>query len=32
VVDRKGRILGASIAGAGAGEMINIFALAWPTR
>ncbi|MCR9124057.1 MAG: FAD-dependent oxidoreductase [Phyllobacteriaceae bacterium] len=28
VTDRKGRILGASIAGANAGEMINIFALA----
>ena len=28
VVDRKGRLLGASIAGAGAGEMINLFALA----
>ena len=28
VADAKGRILGASIAGAGAGEMINLFALA----
>lgn len=28
ITDRKGRILGASIAGAGAGEMINMFALA----
>ncbi|MCY0149597.1 FAD-dependent oxidoreductase [Hoeflea sp. G2-23] len=28
VVDRKGRILGVSIAGAGAGEMINMWALA----
>ena len=28
VVDRKARILGASIAGAGAGEMINMWALA----
>ena len=28
VVDAKGRILGASIAGANAGEMINLFALA----
>jgi len=28
VTDRKGRILGATIAGAGAGEMINLFALA----
>jgi pyruvate/2-oxoglutarate dehydrogenase complex dihydrolipoamide dehydrogenase (E3) component len=28
VTDRRGRILGASIAGAGAGEMINLFALA----
>jgi len=28
VTDRKGRILGASIAGAGAGEMINLFSLA----
>ncbi|MDP2118827.1 MAG: FAD-dependent oxidoreductase [Hoeflea sp.] len=28
VVDRKARILGVSIAGAGAGEMINIWALA----
>jgi pyruvate/2-oxoglutarate dehydrogenase complex dihydrolipoamide dehydrogenase (E3) component len=28
IVDRKGRILGAGIAGAGAGEMINIWALA----
>lgn len=28
VTDRKGRILGAGIAGAGAGEMINLFALA----
>jgi pyruvate/2-oxoglutarate dehydrogenase complex dihydrolipoamide dehydrogenase (E3) component len=31
VTDSKGRILGATIAGAGAGEMINLFALAWPT-
>ncbi|WP_306119834.1 MULTISPECIES: FAD-dependent oxidoreductase [unclassified Roseitalea] len=28
VVDRRGRVLGATIAGANAGEMINIFALA----
>ncbi|MBO6636960.1 MAG: FAD-dependent oxidoreductase [Roseitalea sp.] len=28
ITDKKGRILGASIAGANAGEMINIFALA----
>jgi len=28
ITDRKGRILGADIVGAGAGEMINIFALA----
>ncbi|MCI5077738.1 FAD-dependent oxidoreductase [Oricola sp.] len=28
VTDRKGRVLGAGIAGAGAGEMINLFALA----
>jgi pyruvate/2-oxoglutarate dehydrogenase complex dihydrolipoamide dehydrogenase (E3) component len=28
VVDRKARILGVSIAGAGAGEMINMWALA----
>ena len=28
MVDRKARILGVSIAGAGAGEMINIWALA----
>lgn len=28
ITDRKGRILGASIVGANAGEMINIFALA----
>ena len=28
ITDRKGRILGASIAGANAGEMINMFALA----
>ncbi|TCD16481.1 dihydrolipoyl dehydrogenase family protein [Oricola cellulosilytica] len=28
VTDKKGRVLGAAIAGAGAGEMINIFALA----
>jgi pyruvate/2-oxoglutarate dehydrogenase complex dihydrolipoamide dehydrogenase (E3) component len=28
VTDGKGRVLGASIAGAGAGEMINLFALA----
>ena len=28
VTDKKGRILGATIAGAGAGEMINLFALA----
>lgn len=28
VTDRKGRILGASIVGAGAGEMINLWALA----
>jgi pyruvate/2-oxoglutarate dehydrogenase complex dihydrolipoamide dehydrogenase (E3) component len=31
VVDRKARILGVSIAGAGAGEMINMWALASPT-
>jgi len=28
ITDKKGKILGASIAGAGAGEMINVFALA----
>jgi len=28
ITDRKGRILGADIVGAGAGEMINLFALA----
>jgi pyruvate/2-oxoglutarate dehydrogenase complex dihydrolipoamide dehydrogenase (E3) component len=28
ITDKKGRILGASVAGAGAGEMINLFALA----
>ncbi|MEL6921778.1 MAG: dihydrolipoamide dehydrogenase, partial [Pseudomonadota bacterium] len=28
ITNKKGKILGASIAGAGAGEMINVFALA----
>jgi pyruvate/2-oxoglutarate dehydrogenase complex dihydrolipoamide dehydrogenase (E3) component len=32
VVDRKARILGVSIAGAGAGEMINMWALAITNR